>query len=149
MRDFRGLDVWQLAHRVTRSFPREETYGITSQRRRCSFSVAANISEGCGRSGNAEFGRFLSMVMGSASELGYFLLLAGDLKYLSAETYESVATEVGQMRRMLNRLIAKVQMARGKATKGSWWLVLGDCGGSQLEAGRIRVVLLGPGFMCL
>ena len=83
MRDFRGLDVWQLAHRVTlsvyhitRSFPREETYGITSQLRRCSFSVAANIFEGCGRSGNAEFGRFLNMAMGSASELEYFLLLA-------------------------------------------------------------------------
>jgi len=124
MRDFRGLDVWQLAHRVTlsvyqstRSFPREETYGITSQLRRCSFSVAANISEGCGRSGNPEFGRFLSMAMGSASELEYFLLLARDLQYLTAENYASVATEVGQMRRMLNRLIAKVQMTRGRATR--------------------------------
>ena len=124
MRDLRGLDVWQFAHRVTlsvyqttRSFPREETYGITSQLRRCSSSVAANISEGCGRSGNPEFGRFLSMAMGSASELEYFLLLARDLQYLSTEEYEIVASEVGQMRRMLNRLIAKVQMTRDRTTK--------------------------------
>ena len=87
MRDFRGLDVWQIAHRITlsvyhltRCFPCEETYEITSQLRRCSFSVAANIAEGCGRSGTAEFGRFLSMAMGSASELKYFLLLARDLE---------------------------------------------------------------------
>src|SRR5271166_753319 len=107
MRDFRGLDVWQLAHRITlsvyqstRSFPREETYGITSQLRRCSFSVAANISEGCGRSGNPEFGRFLTMAMGSASEMEYFLLLARDLHYLPREKY-------------LNRLVSKVQAERG------------------------------------
>jgi len=62
MKDFRGLSVWRKAHavtleiyRVTRSFPREETYGITSQMRRCSSSVAANIAEGCGRRGNTEF----------------------------------------------------------------------------------------------
>src|SRR5271166_3468598 len=126
MKDFRDLKVWQRAHQITltiyrctRDFPREETYGMVSQLRRCSFSVAANISEGCGRSGNPEFGRFLSMAMGSASELEYFLLLALDLEYLSAAKYETIAAEVGQMRRMLNRLIAKVQMTRGKAAKSN------------------------------
>src|ERR1700757_3968117 len=117
MKDFRDLNVWQLAHEVTlavysctRSFPREETYGITSQLRRCSSSVAANISEGCGRSGNPEFGRFLTMAMGSASETEYFLLLARDLNYLDGKTHDELAKKVGQMRRMLNRLILKVQM---------------------------------------
>ena len=88
MKDFRDLKVWKRAHdialtvyRCTRNFPREETYGMVSQLRRCSSSVAANIAEGCGRSGNAEFGRFLNMAMGSASELEYFLLLARDLEY--------------------------------------------------------------------
>jgi len=83
MKNFRDLNVWQIAHDVTlaiyqntRTFPREETYGITSQLRRCSASVAANIAEGYGRSSNAEFGRFLAIAMGSASELEYFLLLA-------------------------------------------------------------------------
>ena len=93
MKDFRDLKVWDCAHQVTlsvyrytSSFPREETYGIVSQLRRCSASAAANIAEGCGRSGNAESGRFLTMAMGSASELEYFLLLARDLEYLSSET---------------------------------------------------------------
>ncbi len=116
MKDFRDLQVWQCAHditlavyRCTRNFPREETYGMSSQLRRCSSSVAANIAEGCGRSGNPEFGRFLAIAMGSASELEYFLLLARDLGYLRPEAHASMADEVTKMRRMLNRLILKVQ----------------------------------------
>jgi four helix bundle protein len=99
MKDFRDLKVWQAAHQITltvycctRDFPRQETYGIVSQLRRCSASVAANIAEGCGRSGNAEFGRFLIVAMGSASEVEYFLLLARDLKYLTPEQHASGCT---------------------------------------------------------
>ena len=120
MKDFRDLKVWQRAHQITlaiyrstRNFPREETYGMVSQLRGCSSSVAANIAEGCGRSGNAEFGRFLTVAMGSASELEYLLLLARDLAYLSRENHEAVAQDVGEMRRMLNRLLSKVQAERG------------------------------------
>jgi four helix bundle protein len=120
MKDFRDLKVWQRAHQITlaiyrstRNFPREETYGMVSQLRRCSSSVAANIAEGCGRSGNAEFGRFLTVAMGSASELEYFFLLARDLAYLSRENHEAVAQDVVEMRRMLNRLLSKVQAERG------------------------------------
>jgi len=116
MKNFRDLNVWQIAHDVTlaiyqntRTFPREETYGITSQLRRCSASVAANIAEGYGRSSNAEFGRFLAIAMGSASELEYFLLLARDLDYLQTGVHEDLVKKGGQMRRMLNRLILKVQ----------------------------------------
>jgi four helix bundle protein len=116
MKDFRGLSVWQRAHsvtlsvyRCTKDFPREETYGMTSQMRRCSSSVAANIAEGCGRRGNLEFVRFLGMAMGSASELEYFLLLARDLEYLDPGAYTVLAKDVGLMRRMLNALISKIQ----------------------------------------
>ena len=66
MKDFRDLLVWRKAHsltlasyRVTRAFPKQETYGLTSQIRRCAASVAANLAEGCGRRGNGEFHRFL------------------------------------------------------------------------------------------
>lgn len=86
MKDFKDLKVWQKAHvltltlyRLTRIFPREELYGLTSQIRRCSASIAANIAEGCGRKGNAELHRFLQIAAGSASELDYHLLLARDL----------------------------------------------------------------------
>ncbi len=119
MKVFRDLKVWERAHsvtlaiyRCTRDFPREETYGMVSQLRRCSSSVAANIAEGCGRSGNPEFARFLTMAMGSASELEYFVLLARDLHYLPKEKYKGILDEVVEMRRMLNGLLSKVEAER-------------------------------------
>ena len=125
MKDFRDLKVWQCSHqltlavyRYTRDFPKDETYGIVSQLRRCSASVAANIAEGCGRSGNPEFGRFLTIAMGSASELEYFLLLARDLEYLSPQKHVQIAQEVVSMRRMLNRLLSKVQAERESIYQG-------------------------------
>jgi four helix bundle protein len=90
VKDFRDLKVWERAHkltlevyRATRSFPREELYGLTGQARRCSASIAANIAEGCGRRGNGEFHRFLQIASGSASELDYHFLLARDLGILA------------------------------------------------------------------
>lgn len=87
MKDFRELKVWARAHELTLlvyqatgSFPREEMYGLTSQLRRAAASVPANLAEGCGRNGDAEFARFCFIAMGSASELDYHMILARDLK---------------------------------------------------------------------
>jgi four helix bundle protein len=88
MKDFRTLTVWQKAHQLTlavykatRGFPKEEMYGLTSQVRRASSSIPANIAEGCGRDGDAELARFFQIAMGSASELEYhfswLMILAG------------------------------------------------------------------------
>lgn len=70
MKDFRQLKVWEKSHhlalevyRVTTTFPKEELYGITSQLRRASVSIPTNIAEGCGRSTNADFARFLQIAM--------------------------------------------------------------------------------------
>ncbi len=100
MKEFRRLNVWEKAHaltlhiyRITANFPREEQYGIISQMRRCSASVAANIAEGCGRTGDGEFHRFLNTAAGSAVELEYFLLLSRDLSFISGEVYEKVQEE--------------------------------------------------------
>jgi four helix bundle protein len=83
MQDFRKLVAWRKAHEltlrvydVTASFPKDEVYGLTSQMRRASSSIPANIAEGCGRNGNAELARFVYIALGSASELEYHLLLA-------------------------------------------------------------------------
>ena len=82
MKDFRDLKVWHKSHslalkiyKATSKFPRSELYGLTSQIRRASTSISANIAEGCGRKGNLEFARFLQISMGSASELENLLLL--------------------------------------------------------------------------
>ena len=109
MRAFRDLHVWQRAHQLTLAvysttleFPREEQYGLTSQLRRASSSVAANIAEGCGRSSTADFCRFLHIAAGSASELEYHLVLARDLGILDASTYARLSNEVTDVKRMLS-----------------------------------------------
>jgi len=116
MRDFKELKVWQKSHnltlslyKMTASFPKEEMYGLTSQIRRACSSISANIAEGCGRDGEAEFARFLSIAMGSASELEYHVLLACDLGFLNAADYECSAHEVGEVKRMLTALIKKLK----------------------------------------
>jgi four helix bundle protein len=96
MKDFRELKVWQKGHeltllmyRTTETLPRSELFGLTSQIRRCTSSIPANIAEGCGRLGNSELHRFLQMACGSASELEYHLLLARDLGYISLHDHLS------------------------------------------------------------
>ena len=119
LRGFRELKVWQKAHyltlavcKATTTFPRDELYGLTSQIRRSSASVPANIAEGCGRNGDAELARFLQIAMGSASELEYHLLLARDLGFLDESRYESLASEVTQVKRMLTSFILRLKAER-------------------------------------
>jgi len=90
MKNFKELNVWLKAHQlvlavyqVTKSFPSDELFGLTSQMRRAAASIPANIAEGCGRSSDAEFARFLYISFGSASELEYHILLAHDLGMLN------------------------------------------------------------------
>ena len=87
------LSVYQ----VTAAFPREELYGLTSQLRRSCSSIAANLAEGCGRNGDAEFARFSSIAMGSASELEYHLLLARDLKLIKPADYMELAERATEL----------------------------------------------------
>ena len=98
MKDFHELKVWQKAHHLTLAvcqiaagFPREELYGLTAQIRRSCSAISANLAEGCGLNGDAEFARFCSIAMGSASELEYHLLLARDLKLIKPSDYVEVA----------------------------------------------------------
>ena len=116
MKNFRDLVVWRKAHtltldsyRATDSFPKQELYGLTSQVRRCSASIAANIAEGCGKKGNAEFQRFLGIAAGSASELEYHFLLARDLAMLNPADYDRLNAAVLEIKRMLASLIQKIQ----------------------------------------
>ena len=122
MKDFRDLRVWEKAHQLTLNiyrasagFPKQEFYGLTSQIRRCSASIAANIAEGCGKRGNGEFHRFLQIASGSASELDYHLLLGRDLKYLAETEYKQIYTQLTELRRMLTSLILKVDAERVRA----------------------------------
>ena len=115
VKDFHELKVWQKAHqltlavyRITAAFPREERYGLTSQLRRACSSIAANLAEGCGRNGDAEFARFCSMAMGSASEMEYHLLLARDLKLIKPQDYVGLNQRATELKRMLTALMHKL-----------------------------------------
>ncbi len=119
MRDFRTLKVWERAHQltlsvyeITRGFPREELYGLTSQMRRAASSIPANMAEGCGRSGNGDLHRFLDIAMGSAAELSYFSLLSRDLGLISPKSYVDLSGLADEVQRMLASLLRKVQTAR-------------------------------------
>ena len=115
MKDFQQLKVWQKSHqlvlalyRITATFPRSESYGLTAQIRRAGSSIPSNLAEGCGREGDAELARFCRIAMGSASELEYQLLLARDLKLIQPDDYEELAQQTIEIKRMLTVFVQKL-----------------------------------------
>ena len=116
MRDFRELKVWEKSHlltlaiyKATAEFPREELYGLTSQIRRSTASIPANIAEGCGRNGKKEFARFLQIAFGSASETDYHLLLARDLNFLKQDAHAKLSNDLHEIMRMLSAFLQKLR----------------------------------------
>jgi len=110
-KSFRDLIVWQKSYRLvleiykmTESFPKTETYGLSQQIRKAAVSIPSNIAEGYGRKHKAEYNQFLSIAYGSLLEVETQYLLAVDLKYVNkCELIETLLKEVGAMLyRMLN-----------------------------------------------
>ena len=107
MRPYKEFRVWQDSHsltldvyEVTRTFPREELFGLSSQMRRAASSIPMNIVEGSVKSDN-EFRHALLIALGSAAELDYQFLLAHDLGYVSRESAEALTARVAAIQRML------------------------------------------------
>ena len=116
MQNFKDLLIWQEAHQLTlkiyessKGFPKEETFGITSQLRRAAVSIPCNIAEGCGRYTPKDFANFLQIALGSTNETDYLTLLAKDLKYLSEDQYSDVQERLNKVRAMNINLIDKVR----------------------------------------
>lgn len=119
MKDFRDLDVWRKAHeltlavyRVSKAFPKEEMYGLTSQMRRASSSIGTNIAEGCGKRTDADFARYIQNAFGSANELEYLLLLAFELQYLKKPDYEELSKNTVEVKKMLAAFLRKLNADR-------------------------------------
>ncbi len=94
MQNYKDLNVWEKSHQFTvtvyectKSFPKEELFGLTSQLRRASSSIPENIAEGCGKNSKAELAHYLNIALGSANETEYFLILSKDLNYLPMEGF--------------------------------------------------------------
>jgi len=113
------LDVFKLSHQlaietyqVTKSFPKEETYGLTDQMRRAASSVGMNLFEGAMRLSSKEYRQFVGIARASAGEVCYQLLLAKDLGYISTATY-------GDLRGRYNRVIQMLSRLSQSLTEGS------------------------------
>lgn len=116
MRDFKRLKVWERAHAltlaiysITKEFPPSERYGLRDQLRRCSASIPANIAEGCGTQGDAEFGRYLGIARASAGELEYHLILGRDLGYIQTDAFDRLSQEAVEVQKMLVGLLHKLR----------------------------------------
>jgi len=116
MQDFRNLVVWEKSHllvldvyKTTSTFPKSEMYGLTSQIRRACSSIPANIAEGCCRGSDLEFAQFLTIALGSASELEYHLLLAKDLQLLNPDNYLVMNNKTNEIKKILVTLISKLK----------------------------------------
>ena len=113
-KSFRDLIVWQKAHKftlafydLTQSFPKQETYGLTSQLRRSAVSASANIAEGFRNRGKADKLRFYNIAQGSLEESYYYLILAKDLKYCNSEPLQELYQEVGKLLEAYSKSIRK------------------------------------------
>lgn len=101
---FKDLLVWQKAHRFvlntyaySKNFPKEEQFGLTSQFRRASVSIAANIAEGFKKRGKKDKARFMNIAQGLLEECRYYLILAQDLGYGSTQNLNDLLEEVSKM----------------------------------------------------
>lgn len=101
---FTELIVWQKAHafvlsayKLTETFPKSETYGLSSQLRRAAVSIPANIAEGYKKRGPADKARFMNMAQGSLEEVHYYLILAHDLTYADTSALRTQLDEVSRL----------------------------------------------------
>jgi four helix bundle protein len=116
VRDHSKLRAFELAddlalavYRATKSFPREELFGMTAQMRRAAVSIPSNIVEGCARRGEADYMRFLDIAFGSLRELGYQLSLAHRLGYLNDSAYRSIESQCVETSKVLAALIRSLR----------------------------------------
>jgi four helix bundle protein len=113
---YRDLILWQKSvalvtdvYGLTRTFPKDEVYGLTSQIRRAGVSIPANIAEGQGRLSTGEFKQFLGHARGSMFELESHTLIARNLNYLSEESARSVVERIHELGRLLNGLLKSLE----------------------------------------
>ncbi|MGQ9571239.1 MAG: four helix bundle protein, partial [Thermodesulfovibrionales bacterium] len=116
LKNYKELKVWQKAYqlcvdiyKITKNFPKEERYGLTSQIRRSAVSATSNIVEGYGRKITPEYIQALYIAYGSNCELETQTLLSGDLGFIKADKLEKLQNDIGDIERMLKGLIKSLE----------------------------------------
>ena len=119
LKNYKKLKVWQKSYQLclemykaTKTFPKNEGFGLTSQMRRAALSIPSTIAEGYGRKTTPEYLRFLYIAYGSTCELETQLLLSGDLGYLNKEKVSELQRDIGEVERMLKALIKSLENKR-------------------------------------
>ncbi len=119
MRDHRKLRAFELAdnlvlavYSATKSFPKEEQFGLRSQLRRAAVSIASNIVEGCARQSQAEYHRFLDLAFGSTREVEYQLTVAARLGYISPDAAQRLEQQADETARVLAGLLRSLRCVR-------------------------------------
>ena len=112
LKSFKDLNVWQKSYnlclriyKVTKRFPKDEMYGLTSQIRRSAVSIPSNIAEGYGRKTTLDYVRFLYIAYGSVCELATQTMISGDLGYVGKKSCQEIKEEIGDVERMLKSMI--------------------------------------------
>jgi len=113
---FKDLIVWQKGielvndiYKVTKHFPKEELYCITSQIRRAAISIPSNIAEGWGRGTTKNYIQFLEISRGSLYELNTLIIISNNLTHLSKDDSSEIENKIFEIGRMLNSLITKLE----------------------------------------
>lgn len=117
MSSYKELIVWKkafnltiLIYSVTKTFPREELFALTTQIRRAAVAIISNIAEGNSRKYRKEYIQFLSIAYGSAAELETQLLLAKHLQYLNEANFEKINNLLTEVMKMLNKMITSLKI---------------------------------------
>jgi len=112
IKDFRELKIWQQGkqivldiYKVTKDFPRDEIFGLTSQLRRAAVSIPSNIAEGFNRSYKKEYQRYLSIALGSCGEIETQIEISFQLAYITIDEKEQLLENIGHEARMLRTVI--------------------------------------------
>jgi len=115
IKSYKDLIVWQKSidltikvYKITNNFPKEEIYGLTSQMRRSSVSIASNIAEGRNRGTRKDFSQFLRISLGSCSELQTQIEIAKRLNLIKNTDYQEVDSLTIEITKMLNVIISKL-----------------------------------------
>ncbi|GAA0877432.1 four helix bundle protein [Algoriphagus jejuensis] len=116
MHNFKNLKVWQKSvdlavkiYELTRSFPSEEKFGLTSQMRRAGVSIPLNIAEGTAKSSSKSFSNSLEISLGESFELETQLIIAERVKLISGETSAVIESDINEIQKMILGLKASVQ----------------------------------------
>lgn len=116
MKTFRDIIIWQKSmalvtkcYLLTRQFPKEELFALSSQLKRCAVSIPSNIAEGFGRGSNKDYYRFLNIALGSLFEFQTQIEIAFNLGFINQENFNSIYEDSREVERMLSAFMAKIK----------------------------------------